>query len=295
MLEGVVIRGIAGFYYVKAEDLNEYECKARGKFRKEKISPVVGDRVIFELTDNKHGIITEIKERKSFLIRPNVANVDQAIVVFSSKNPSPNLNLLDRLLVTIEHNNIEAILCMNKLDLDEEGLYNKIQSIYSKAGYKIINTCGVNNIGIDEINKNLTGKISVFAGPSGVGKSTIFNQLQDKIKMETGDVSLKANRGKHTTRHAELVEIEKGTYLVDTPGFSSIDLKYIKPEELQFDFKEFEPYIGMCKFNSCLHLKEIGCKVKEKVNDGTISKERYESYTDILKEIRNLRRGYYGD
>jgi ribosome biogenesis GTPase len=290
MERGRIIKGISSFYYVKIENGKIIECRARGKFRKNNITPVVGDRVLVDLIDEEHGTIEEIEPRKSMLIRPVVANVDQTIVIFSLKNPDISFTLLDKLLISIEHNNLDAIICLNKSDLDVEGIFDKVKSIYENIGYRVIKTNGKTGEGIEDLKEALKGRISVFAGPSGVGKSTISNRLQDKVKMETGDVSKKISRGKHTTRHAELIEVEKDTYIVDTPGFSSLDLSFIKPEELQHVFKEFQEYIGGCKFTSCLHFKENSCIIKDKVEEGIIPVERYNAYVDILQELQQNRR-----
>lgn len=290
MQEGIIIKGIGGFYYVETANDNVIECKARGKFRKENISPIVGDKVKIELLDDEHGVIVEINPRKNQLIRPVVANVDQAIVVFSLKNPDLSFTLLDKLLLFIEHHGVEAIICLNKTDLDEKNNFAKVKEIYERIGYKVIKTNGRTGEGIDTLKELLKNKISVFAGPSGVGKSTIFNKVQNKVKMETSETSKKIGRGRHTTRHAELIEIEKNTFVVDTPGFSSIDLGFLDPDELQYTFKEFRDYFGKCKFSSCIHNKEIGCSIKHAVNTGLISSERYNAYVEILKELNENRR-----
>jgi ribosome biogenesis GTPase len=290
MLEGVIVRGIAGFYYVETHKGNIIECKARGRFRKEKLSPIVGDRVYIDLIDEAHGVIDEIKQRKNQLIRPLVANVDQAIVVFALKKPDINFTLLDKLLIFIEHHNIDAVICLNKSDLADEEELESTVGIYEKIGYKIIKTNGLTGEGLNLLKEIMEGKISVFAGPSGVGKSTIFNKIQDRIVMETGEISQKIHRGKHTTRHAELIEISIGTYIVDTPGFSSLDLNFINSEELQYAFREFEEYLGQCKFSSCMHFKESGCRIKEMVKEGIIPIERYDAYVEILQELQNNRR-----
>lgn len=286
MQEGIIIKGISGFYYVKIKDDKIIECKARGKFRKEKVTPIVGDRVIIDLIDEEHGVIDSILERHSELIRPLVANVDQAVVVFALKKPDISFTLLDKLLILIEHNNIDSIICFNKADLDDSGIFDKAKRIYENIGYRVIKTNAKTGLGISELEGILDGKISVFAGPSGVGKSTMFNRIQNKVEMETGEISEKISRGKHTTRHAELIEVKDNTYVVDTPGFSSIDLNFIEPEELQYAFKEFEEFTGKCKFTSCIHVKEKGCIIKDKVEEGVIPVERYNAYCNILDEIQ---------
>lgn len=290
MVEGVIVKGIAGFYYVEDNDGNVFECKARGKFKKDKLSPIVGDKVYIELLDDMHGVINEIKPRKNQLIRPSVANIDQAILVFAIKKPDLNYVLLDKLLIFIEHHGIDALICINKSDLDEENEIDKIKHIYNGIGYDVIKTNGKTGEGIEALKEKTKDKISVFAGPSGVGKSTIFNRIQSKVVMETGDISKKIERGKHTTRHAELIEIDKGSFIVDTPGFSSLDLNFIEVQELQYSFREFTDYIGECKYSSCLHWKENGCKVKQMVDKGRITQERYNTYIAILQELQENRR-----
>lgn len=290
MHEGVIIRGIAGFYYVDIGNGSIIECKARGRFRKEGLSPIVGDRVVIELVDSNHGIVDEIKPRKSQLIRPLIANIDQAIVIFALKKPDINYTLLDKLLIQIEHNGLDAAICFNKADLDDEGIYERTAAIYEKIGYRVIKTKALDGEGIEKIKELLLEKISVLTGPSGAGKSTLFNHLQNKLKMATGEISKKVDRGKHTTRHAELIEVSKDTYVVDTPGFSSVDIGFIEPGELQYAFKEFNDYIGKCKFSSCLHNKESFCRIKEEVENGSIPVERYDAYIEILKELQENRR-----
>ena len=288
MNQGVIVKGIAGFYYVKIETGQIIECKARGKFRKSKLTPLVGDKVSINMIDELHGSIEEIHERKSLLIRPNVANVDQAVVVFALKNPDLNYTFLNKVLMAIEHYEIDSLICLNKADLDE-GEFENAKAIYEKIGYEVLKINALTGEGLDELKTRLKGKISVFAGPSGVGKSTISNSVQENVVMETGGLSKKISRGKHTTRHAQLIEISKDTYIVDTPGFSSIDLSFIKPSDLQYVFKEFK--LGECKFTSCMHNKEIGCAVKEDVENGVIPRERYEAYINILQELEANKRG----
>lgn len=288
MNQGVIVKGIAGFYYVKVDSGEIIECKARGKFRKTKTTPLVGDGVSISMIDDIHGAIEEIHERKSLLIRPNVANVDQAIVVFALKNPDVNFTFLNKILIAIEHYKIDIVICLNKADLDT-GEFKKIKEIYKNVGYDVLKINAINGEGIEELKEKLKGKISVFAGPSGVGKSTISNGIQKDVVMETGGLSKKISRGKHTTRHAQLIDISNDTYIVDTPGFSSIDLSFIKPSELQYVFKEFKT--GECKFSSCLHHKEIGCRVKEDLENRVISRDRYEAYINILEELDKNKRG----
>jgi ribosome biogenesis GTPase / thiamine phosphate phosphatase len=286
--DGLIVKGIAGFYYVELDDGKVIECKARGRFRKEKnMTPIVGDRVRVILEDNKAvGVIDEIQPRKSQLIRPMVSNVDQAFIIFALKKPDINLQLLDKLLILAEHHNLNAIICFNKSDLDTADLYDTISKVYEKIGYKVIRTNGHTSEGIDILKQYAKNKISVFVGPSGVGKSTIFNLIQNKVKMETGEISSKIDRGKHTTRHAELIEIFPSSFIVDTPGFSSIDISFVNPIDLQYAFKDFHDHINKCKFTSCLHHKENDCNIKEQVEKGFISETRYNTYVTLLTELQ---------
>lgn len=292
MEEGVIVKGIAGFYYVESNNGKIFECKARGKFRKEKLSPIVGDKVYIDVIDDKHGVINEIKPRKNQLIRPLVANIDQAILVFAIKKPDINFILLDKLLIFIEHQGINILICINKSDLANEREIEKIKQIYEAIGYNLFITNGKTGEGLEILRERLEDKISVFAGPSGVGKSSIFNKIQNKVIMETGEISKKIERGRHTTRHAELIEITKDSFIVDTPGFSSLDLSFIEIEELQYSFREFTQYLGECKFSTCLHSKESGCKIKEMVEMGRITRSRYDTYIGILQELQKSRRNW---
>lgn len=292
--QGIIIKGIAGFYYVEIDNQRIIECKARGVFRKEKVTPVVGDKVIIEIgnaststnANNDKGVIIEILPRTSLLIRPVVANVNQAIIVFAITSPDINYMLLDKLLIMSEHHNIKTVICINKSDLGSNEDFGNIKECYNKIGYEVIKTNGHNSEGIALLKEHLRNKISVFVGPSGVGKSTLFNTLQSKVIMKTGKLSEKIDKGKHTTRHAELIEVEEGSFLVDTPGFSSMSIDFLEPSELQYLFKDFEDYINCCKFTSCLHDKEIDCRIKAEVEKGNISKLRYETYVGLLNELQ---------
>jgi len=291
MIEGMILKGIGGFYYVKTG--NEiYECRARGVFREEKITPFVGDIVLIrENETDKTGYIEKIYPRKSKLIRPPVANVTQALIVISMKNPDPNLWLLDRFLILVRHEGLNTIICLNKIDLVDCKEFNAVKSIYQKAGYKVIATSPVLNIGIDELRDTLRNNITVFSGPSGVGKSSLLNQVQPNLQLKTGEISDKTKRGKHTTRHVELLELDNGGYVLDTPGFSSLDIDFIdNAEELKKYFNEINSVKNQCRFNSCLHYKEPDCEVKRLVEVGEISKIRYENYIKFFEEIKNRRR-----
>ncbi len=293
MIEGLITKGIAGFYYVSTNK-GLFECKARGKFRNDKISPIVGDKVIIQITDETQftGNIDKILPRDNELIRPKVANISQAVIVFSANKPEPNIDLLDRFILIIEQQNIDIVICINKIDIDSEGTLNKIQRIYKNSGYKIIGSSVKLEYGLEEIKEQLKNKITVFAGPSGVGKSSLLNKLEPKLKLQTGEISTKIERGKHTTRHAELIEFECGSYIVDSPGFTSIAINNIEEEKLQYYFKEFTPFIGKCKFNGCSHTHEPNCAVIEQIHNN-ISKERYERYKIIYNELRQQRRTKY--
>lgn len=284
--KGIILKGIAGFYYVELEDQRRIECKARGRFRKDKMTPVVGDRVLIEEGEQEKGFILEILPRVSLLARPAVANVDQAFIVFALKRPEINYMLLDKLLILTEHHQMRAVLCINKADLGDEGEFLEIQRKYSRIGYDVIQTNGKDENGADTLAVYLKDRISVFVGPSGVGKSTLFNKLQHKVSMETGELSEKVDRGKHTTRHAELIETEPGSYLVDTPGFSSFSIDFMPPEELQYAFREFGDLLHSCKYTSCLHDKETGCRIKQEVESGSIDRTRYETYIGLLNELQ---------
>jgi len=289
MIDGIIIKGIGGFYYIKAED-KVYECKARGKFRKDKIIPIVGDKVkisIEPLTDK--GMVEEILPRETELIRPCVVNVTQAIIVFAVQKPEPNLSLLDRFLVSVEREGLDIIICFNKIDLDNSDM-NHIQKLYSEAGYRVIKTSTKTCDGLEQLKGNLKDKITVFAGPSGVGKSSLLNFVQSNLELQTGEISIKNNRGKHTTRHVELMELEFGGWVVDTPGFSSLEIDSLDPVDLQYYFREFTPLIGQCKFNGCVHLNEPECAIKSSVALGNINKNRYDSYIQLLGEAQKSRR-----
>ena len=287
-MEGIIIKGIGGFYYVKVGE-RIIECKARGKFRYEELVPTVGDLVNIEVKNDK-GFILSINERRNKLIRPSVSNVTQAFVVFALKKPDINIDLLNKFLVLCEYNNIKAIVCLNKLDLCDDKDVKKINDMLKLSCYETIMLKAKEGYGIENIKERIKGEISVFCGPSGVGKSTILNKVAGIKLMETGDISEKLERGKHTTRHSELVEINDG-YVVDTPGFSSMDIDFIEKEKLQLCLREFDEYRDKCRFKGCLHYKEPQCSVKDAVKEGKINQIRYEFYLKTLEELlrRNKR------
>ena len=293
MIEGRIIKGIGGFYYIETEK-GLYECRARGIFRKNKITPLVGDFVKISVVDedNKKGVVEEIQERKTELVRPPIANVNKALIVFAVKNPTPHLSLLDRFIVLAERENLEIVIILTKIDLDDDNTFEKIKNIYEPCGYKVIGVSNLENKNIDKVKEELKDNTVVFAGPSGVGKSSLLNQIDSNFQLKTGDVSDKIKRGKHTTRHAELFELKFGGMVADTPGFSSLTLDDIEDIDLKDYFIEFEDYDD-CKFGSrCIHQNEPNCAVTEAVENGEIPKERYESYIQILNEIRQGKRRY---
>ncbi len=290
MIEGIITKGIGGFYYVDTED-GLIQCRARGVFRENNIIPYVGDKVSITISsEDGNGYVQEIHDRSSHLIRPPVANVSQAIFVVSIKNPAINTWLLDKMILMAEQQDIDIVVCINKYDLDPERS-EEIKRIYNKAGFVTILTSTKTEFGMDELKKHLLGHITVIAGPSGAGKSSIINLLSPIFNMETGTVSKKTARGKHTTRHVELLTLDKNSYVLDTPGFSSLNLDFIEEEsDLRYYFRDINKYTGECKFQSCLHESEPGCRVKEAVLSGEIGKTRYDNYLLILDEIKNRRR-----
>ncbi len=292
MLEGIIIKGIGGFYYVKTEK-GIFECRARGVFREKNITPLVGDKVTIRVNEEDNtGYIEEIFERSSQLIRPPVANVSQAIIVMSIKRPNINYWLLDRFLIMAEREGLNICVLINKIDLASEDEIKEVETIYTKALYKVLTTSTKTKEGINSLKEVLKNNITVFAGPSGVGKSSLLNILHPDFKLKTGAVSKKVDRGNHTTRHVELLKMDmEDTYVLDTPGFSSLSLDFIKEEvELGSYFREIDKYRHDCKFTGCLHHKEPNCEVKRQVELGNISKQRYDNYLQFLEELKSSRR-----
>lgn len=291
-MRGKIVKGIAGFYYVHVVESGVYECKAKGIFRKEKIKPLVGDNVEIEVLSEaeKEGNISAVLPRRNELVRPAVANIDQALVVFAIAKPTPHLNLLDRFLVMMESKEIPAVLCFNKEDIATDPQVKELKEIYADCGYPLLFTSALMDQNIDQVQRVLKGKTTVIAGPSGVGKSSIINILQPQANMETGAISSKIERGKHTTRHSELFPIDDDSYIMDTPGFSSLYVNDFEKEELKYYFPEFEPYEGACRFQGCDHIHEPGCKVKEALEQGIIHEVRYKSYMEMYEELKNKRR-----
>lgn len=290
MLEGIVIKAYSGYYYVQQKE-KTWTCRLRGKFRLEKQDVLVGDRVKIKPADNDTGTVYEVMPRSSKLIRPPVANVEQAIITFAVQNPDPNLDLLDRFLILAEGAGVVPIICLNKGDLLTEGPPSWL-NIYSAIGYQVVLASTKELQGIEQLKQLLSGKISVFAGPSGVGKSSLLNAIQPGLKLQTGEISQKLKRGRHTTRHVELLPLQSGGLVADTPGFSSLYLPDIAAEELISLFPEMAGYAGLCRFNSCSHHKEPDCAVKEAMNKGKISERRYQSYTHLLTELKEQERRY---
>ena len=282
-MTGKIIKGIGGFYYVKASD-SVYECKARGIFRKQKVTPMIGDKVEIEL-DGEKGSITEILPRSSFLVRPPVANVDTMVLVVAAASPQPNLFLIDKMLVNAEMNGIEPVICINKTDI---ALREDIVGIYSKAGYKVLSVSAQTNAGTDKLFDFLKDKTTAFAGLSGVGKSSLLSIITDDA-LETGSVSEKIQRGKHTTRHVELFELPHGGFVLDTPGFSSLEVEGIKAEELQRYFPEMADCNDRCRFRGCSHINEPDCSVKEKLKNGDVAQSRYDSYVQIYNQLKSVK------
>lgn len=293
MPEGKIIKALSGFYYVLCE--NEiYQCRGRGVFRKNKITPLVGDEVVFQIENETDGYILEVKERKNELVRPPVANVDQAILVFSVAEPEFSTTLLDRFLVLIEYHQIRPIICLTKLDLADDQEKRNIEQYaneYREAGYQVLLTSSETEEGIDKLLPFLEGEISVFAGQSGVGKSSLLNALRPDLTLKTDEISSHLGRGKHTTRHVELIHIGNGL-VADTPGFSSLDFTEIEVEELNFCFPDIQKISEDCKFRGCLHLSEPKCAVKASVENKELPSYRYEHYKEFLEEIKNRKPRY---
>lgn len=300
MQQGRIIKGIGGFYYVST-DLGLIECKPRGIFRKNGLIPLVGDKVTFSLIrgSDKQGVIEKILPRESLLLRPSVANVNQCVIVSSINRPKPDLLLLDRLLVLVQVNGLGAIVCFNKMDLDINGEYDQAMDVYSRAGYQVLRTSTKTGVGIEDLREKLRDKISVFAGMSGVGKSSLMNKLQPQLLLKIGKVSDRLRRGRHTTRHTQLIELESGGMVVDTPGFSSLSLGAVKElsdmdeSALGHFYPEFREHLGKCRFTGCRHLKEPGCSVKYAVEKGDVASIRYNNYVRLMEELMESRRRRY--
>lgn len=290
-MNGKIIKGIAGFYYVHTS-AGLVECKAKGIFRKDKIKPLVGDDVEIELTDEAllTGNIIQILPRRNALIRPASANIDQALVIFAIVKPNPNYNLLDRFLITMEKQKLKVVICFNKKDLASPEEQRELEEEYGRCGYRVLFVSGADRQGMEDIRKHLKGKTTVVAGPSGVGKSTIVNALYPEANMETGEISRKIDRGKHTTRHAQLFALDEDTFIMDTPGFTSLSLGEMEKEELQGYYPEFAEYEKDCRFGGCSHISEPVCGIKDALAQGKIGQVRYQNYVLLYEELKNRRK-----
>ena len=291
-MQGKIIKGIAGFYYVYVEGRGTYECKAKGIFRKDHVKPLVGDDVIVDVLDEEEmlGNIRQILPRQNALIRPAVANVDQALIIFAIVKPNPNFNLLDRFLIRMERQSLPTIICFNKQDIASGQEKETLRRSYETCGYRVLFISALENEGVEQVRELLTGKTTTVAGPSGVGKSSLINRLAPKANRETGYISLKIERGKHTTRHSEIIALGEETYIVDTPGFTSLDISEITKEELGQYYPEFVQYEPYCRFSGCAHINEPSCGIKDAVAEGKISKVRYENYQVLYQELKDMKR-----
>lgn len=291
-MQGKIIKGIGGFYYIHVENRGVYECKAKGIFRNRKIKPLVGDNVEIDVIDeaDMKGNIREILNRKNELIRPAVANIDQTLVFFAAAQPEPNLGLLDRFLLQMEYKEIPTIIGFNKCDLIDTKKKEALQAVYGACGYPLLFVSVKEEKDLETLKKLLDGKTTALAGPSGVGKSSLMNWLLPEAEMETGTVSEKIKRGRHTTRHSELFHLGEGTYLFDTPGFSSLYLNDFTDETLKLYFPEFLKYEEKCRFVGCNHLNEPDCGVKQALAEGKISQVRYDHYVQMYQELKEQRR-----
>ncbi|MET1247930.1 ribosome small subunit-dependent GTPase A [Sporolactobacillus sp. STCC-11] len=295
MTEGTIIKALSGFYYVKSGD-EQVQCRARGLFRKQGVSPLVGDHVVYEAKNPTDGYILSIKERKNVLNRPPIANIDQAILVFSVVEPALDCQLLDRFLVYMEAHSISPVICFTKWDLiaeDEmEWIHARLEA-YKKIGYPILFTSSLNQEGFTELRRIMDNRISVVTGQSGVGKSTLLNYLDESLNIETQAISHALGRGKHTTRHVELIPVSETGYVADTPGFSSLELPDLEPIELERCFPEFDAYRASCRFRGCTHLAEPNCRVKQALEEGEIDQSRYENYKVFFHELTERLRNKY--
>lgn len=287
-MTGRIIKGVGGLYYVAAND-SIYKCSARGRFRKAKITPTVGDFVAFTVLDegNKKGALDTIETRKNSLIRPRVANIDTAVITFAAASPDINMDLLDRFLILAETQDIpNVVICINKSDLVSDETIQEFGRVYDSI-YPVCYVSAENKTGINTL-KELINGVTVFAGPSGVGKSSLINVLVPESNRQTGEISRKIERGKHTTRQVELLNMDKDIYIVDSPGFTSLSLDFLKAEDVQYYFREFEPYLGQCRFVDCAHIAEPDCAIKEHIGEG-ISQERYDRFVYLYNELKNRR------
>ena len=289
MQKGIVLSNISNLYKVEIEG-KTYDCNARGRFKSNDVSPVAGDLVDIEITDEEKmvGVITKIHTRKNYLKRPKMANLTQIILVISMKLPNPDLELLDKQLVYSEFLGIKPIICLNKVDLEEDEKIEKISSIYKNIGYEVIKTNAKEKVGVNKLKPFLKNNITAFSGNSGVGKSTLINDIFERNISEEGLISNKNKRGKNTTTQVNLYKIEENSYIADTPGFSTFDIYEIPKEDLAHFFIEFRPYLNDCEYGDCSHIKEENCGIKKALEKGKISRQRYENYCKMkTKEVEN--------
>ena len=291
-MTGKIMKGVGGFYYVYVEGAGLYECRAKGIFRNKKVKPNVGDVVEIDLIseEDKTGNLIRIYPRKNQLIRPMVSNVDQAMVIFSVHEPEPNFHLLNRFLIMMERQDIPVIICFNKMDLASEQERIKLQEDFAGCGCRLLFLSALTGMGVDELPLLLSGKTTVMTGPSGVGKSSTLNGIAGEKQMETGKVSEKIKRGRHTTRHSELIYLWEHTYLMDTPGFSSLYLESMEKEDLKYCFPEFHAFENRCRFNGCSHVHEPDCLVRQAVDTGQISRLRYDDYCLFYEELGQMKK-----
>lgn len=291
-MQGKIVKGISGFYYVHIAESGIYECKAKGIFRNQKIKPLVGDDVEIAILDEneKLGNIEAILPRRNALIRPAVANIDQALIIFAAAKPQPNFNLLDRFLIMMEYQKVPVTICFNKTDLVTDEELHAFADIYQACGYPVVYTSAQEQEGLHILLEELRGKTTAVAGPSGVGKSSLINCMQEGRQMETGAISKKIERGKHTTRHSEIIPIYSNTYIMDTPGFSTLNIPGFEKEDLQQYYREFAVYEPYCRFQGCSHIGEPDCGVKEALAEGKISSLRYENYKLLYDELKQIKK-----
>lgn len=287
-LTGRIIKSLGGFYYVEHAG-GVVECRARGVFRNKNIKPCVGDMAEVELTQDGKGYVVEIQPRRNSLVRPPLANLDQLIMVVSIASPAPNGLVLDKLIAIAECQQIQPLIVITKADLKPT---EEFADIYRKAGFPVITVCSLTGQGVEEVEKILEGKLSAFCGNSGAGKSSLLNAIDSRFAIDTGGISQKLGRGRHTTRHVEIYTLPNGGQVADTPGFSAVDMEkfqIIRKDDLQYCFREFEPYIGQCQFTGCSHTKERGCKVLEAVRSGKIAPQRHQSYCTLYEEAKLIK------
>jgi len=291
MPEGIIVKGYSSFYYVQSES-QIWECSLRGRLRLNAQDFLPGDRVRVTVLKGTRGVIEEVLPRSNSLIRPPVSNVNQAVIILALCSPAPDLNLLDRLLIQVEEAKVDPVICFNKVDLVSNPDAHAVSHLYREIGYRVIETSTKSGLGLTELRQVLKDKVSVFAGPSGVGKSTLLNAVQPGLELKTGRVSDRLRRGRHTTRHVELIPLENGGLVADTPGFSALNLPKMKREELPSYFPEMEEQAKHCRFSSCIHWQEPQCGVKDALERGLINHNRYKNYLAFLAEVIEHERRY---